>query len=349
MAKNIVLIVIMSAVLFSCTTTPEKILEKYNDYEEVPVNKNGIGLSIDFAANSANSIKDFLGNNVVLSFSNSLVNSDNEYKDAIAKRIFVASANNPNELFSITTYTGSIIETKTIYGDVSSSNSKKTEYIHFSLDTVNYRFVLVGFKGIYITESEELETVPFFVILDKKEKKVLTTVPLQWKMPFSDEEMEPRFFEHHAILKVATDFGEEKKYTIRISEIGNDENFNGYTFVDFISDEIKYEDISEGNFYYTDLKKYYSLYSPICTEIVVGKTLFDFIRYAVLEDKSGNTVGVRHYYKTESLPDTINVYSAKIGGISMSGYYNLYTKVVFCDTVKFNGKTREVIKKVKII
>ena len=350
---------IMCAVLFNCTTvfkkffetSPKEVMEKYSSYAQVPSDKNKIGLSLSFS-------EQFSTNDIVLSFSNPIINSDKEYYNAVLNRIFVANAENPDEIFSVSPNIYSKTSSQISYtpnGSITNS-SQTTEYIcHISLDSIDVRYAVIGFKGISLLESDEFETLPFFYVVDNKDKKILTSAPLQWEKPFSDEELEPHFFEHHAILKGMGFFG-NNEYTIKLDAIGNDEDYNGYFYADFLSGEIKHEDFEEGNFYYFELEEYLSIYSPVFTEVVVGKKHYRWISYAMLES-DGHTVGVRHYYKTKDIPEIIIVYGTQKGAYMsefttrsyrVNGYvettHAANTRVFFSDTVQFNGKTREVIK-----
>jgi len=329
--------IIVLAVLCSCTTNPKKILEKYNGLANIYPDRNKIGLSISFS-------DELFPNDVVISFSNPLINSDNEYYDAVLKRVFVANAENPDEIFSIKPQTYSKSSEQTTYapGGSVSSFSKSIDYFsHISLDSIKTRFVLVGFKGIPMMESSEFETLSLFFIVDKKDKKILTPVPLRWEKPVSDEELQPKLLQRYAILRGGATYGgadsKEKQYTIKLDEIGNDKSNNGYTYVNFITKDMKIEEIVPGDFIYTNFNgAHISIYSPIFTEIVVGTKHFKYIKFATLADNEGHMSGIRHLYNTKDMPDTIIVYGAnKSFGDDF---------VYFCDTIKFNGKTKEVIK-----
>ena len=159
---KIAVIGIISAIIlifYGCGLTSKDIIEKYNIYGEVQSTTNKAGVHLDVTKTS-----------LTVSYSNSLLNTNEEYMQSLAIRWFIADAENPDvrlpfkiELMSI----NSIITQSTIYKH------------NLIIDDTKTRFFLICFEGIDAIESEEAATPPLFFIVenDKETREILTVAP----------------------------------------------------------------------------------------------------------------------------------------------------------------------------
>ncbi len=320
----------MTAILFvslfyGCGPSAEDVLKKYESYlpieSDTEINKVGISASVMSQMGA-----------VFIDFSNPELNTNEEYLNAMANRLYVADAEKPNEPLPVRT--GSSTHTVTYV------NGEKTvtEGLSILLDKeVKALFLVVGFKGIDKSESESLHTPPLFFLIDRKAGRILTPVPLLAGNLFAADYEKTHFYVLQATLTNRNNSPvnlSEKTYTIRIGEIGKSEE--GNTYVDFLSEDVKEDDWKEEytflgtKFRIEPIGLYSNVTSPLLTQITAGGKTILAKGFIVEEGK-----GIRIFYATDEMPDTIIVWANDMVNLTT---FRLGEKIVF------DGKTKAVIK-----
>ncbi len=318
---NVTVVMLLMLMIVSCNQGPtaNETLKRYETYQMLLTpssNKAGFGIE---PGQTTISIK----------FDNPTLNTNGEYLNIMAGRIYVADAENPGEplpvrIGSQTTTVTRVDGTRTVTNGLSVWLDEK----------IKTKFFLVGFKGIDKSESEALETPPLFFLVDRKAGTNLTPVVLQAGNLIAADYEKTRFPVYTATLNHKIDIlgSQTKTYTIRIGTIGKDDN--GYTYVDYLSEDINERDwiITDGSIGYRIESSglYTRLISPLFTEIKAGKKKILSRGYAI---ESG--VGMREFYDTKELPDTLFVWSKEMNGLVIQ----------FGEKIVFDGKTKEVVKK----
>ena len=186
--KNILLLMMIAAVFSGCGPTAEDILKQYDTYGEIKLDENKAGVSIQVGP---------IGN-FTIKYSSTLLNANAEHIQKLSERWFVADAENPDVKLpiniGIVTENGSSTKYKTD-GSVESATNY-VAYGHFiKTDSIQAKFLLIGFEGISSTESKEIETQPLFYLVEnnKVNSKMLNTTPKLTGQLFSVN-YEPMFF-----------------------------------------------------------------------------------------------------------------------------------------------------------
>jgi len=318
--------------IYGCDTGPttEEIMKQYEGYRTVEFSDQA-GISISVTSFFE---KSFMVN---IEYSNPMLNTDQKLVELLSNRFIIADAVNPTDIITTEVEIGS--RSQTTYnpsGAVTSSGNFFNSIMQFR--DLKTKFVLVGFKGIRKSESEELATPPLFFLvkIDKEKCEVLTPKPRMANDIFDTDYESSHFPVYIGALK-----GERKNslgllddhvYSIRIGETGKDDKGNIY--VDFFSDDIKAEDWivakDRDSYWHHATLGNINLKSPFSTEIMVGKKTFSAIGFYVPQ----NGGAIREFYNAKELPDTIIIRANMTNGQT----------IYFGGTLKFDGKTKEVIK-----
>lgn len=163
--KSIVAIVSMSLMIAGCGTNAEDILKMYDTYNEAGTDANKAGISIQMQPTG----------DILIHYSNPLLNTSEENIQKLSERWFVTDAENPDVRLSAE------MKTTTAGTNVNDSTQVATYEHHLILKTeqMKERFLLIGFEGIALVESKEAETLPLFFLVEIKgaESKMLTPLP----------------------------------------------------------------------------------------------------------------------------------------------------------------------------
>lgn len=300
--------------LSGCSPNAEKIMQDYSAYPEAApaVNKAGINVSVGAFG-------------IHVRYSNPLLGTNQEYVEKLSERLFLVDAENPSEKFPVGW--GLAVKNSTVNGI-----SKPTTYESFcSPEQLKSKFILLVFQGIDADELNGAETPPLFFILEPKSKqeKLLTLHPLLSGDLFDSDYERVRLAVYSGELTCKIFPLSEKNYTVKLGEIGTDED--GLTFVEFLSDAVNSEDWGNSDVHY----KHESLgsinfYAPLMSEITINSRSFRPIRNIATDG-----VGIREIYDTSTLPDTVFLYANDLNEL----YYS------FGETLVFDGKTKELIRK----
>lgn len=151
LSMHFIVVIILATVVSGCGPSAEDILERYESYPEFQVESGKSGVYLEVTANM-----------ISIRYSSPLLNTNEEYVKILAKRWFVADAENPSERLSegmgITTINSTI-----------NGITQPTTYGHTAmLKDLKQRFLLIGFEGIQASESETAEIPPLFFIIENK-------------------------------------------------------------------------------------------------------------------------------------------------------------------------------------
>lgn len=154
-------------------TTPEEILAEYSSYSAVAADENRVGISVKTGSDFGDK------RTITISFSNDLINQDENNCQVLTARCRLFDAENPE----------AEIETGQVSGSVTSttSNGVSTQFyeggLTYSKD-IKCDYALLRFDGVTALEADDLETPALFFILEVDKNghiTVLTETPLQEK------------------------------------------------------------------------------------------------------------------------------------------------------------------------
>jgi hypothetical protein len=329
--------IVMSLLLFNiygCGPNTEKIMKQYEGYRMVE-SSNQAGISI--------SVKSFFEKSFIVNieYSNPILNADQRLLELLSTRFIIANAVNPTDIITTEVKIGS--RSQTTYNNDGTVRSSGNFYNSImQLRDLKTKFILVGFKGISKSESEELETPPLFFLvkIDKEQCEVLTPKPRMANDIFDTDHENYRFPVYIGVLKSerknSLGFREDHVYSIRIGETGKDDKGNIY--VDFFSEDIKAENwivtTDKDDYWHHETLGYINIKSPFSTEIIAGKKTFLSIAFNL----PPNGGAIREFYNAEELPDTIIIRANITEFIDNKS-------ISFGETLMFDGKTKEVIKR----
>ena len=285
MKKYVFVLSLMSIMLSGCGGGPsaEEILRKYETYSAAAPDLNKIGIYISSSDREA----------VQIRYSHVDLNLSEKNAELLANRFFVADAGNPTKIFpcEVSAYFKNAVR-----GDNGEIVQAQEHYTNIDMKKAKAKFIIVGFKGIDKSESEELETPPLFFIVslggispesllddNSPERQLLNMKTLLTENLFEKENFADDFQTFTGSLRI-----NDKAYSIRVEEINR--FADGFVGVLFTSKDIGTTEI---NFWKE------TGIAPFKSEIIVNNTTH-------VSHKLNMDSGILlNAYDTKEMPDTI--------------------------------------------